>query len=197
MVLTIAYGRYYQSNIPFEFWDFDMKNFRGSKTLMDLYESISSDVSRAYNSGVSFCLAGLHGIGKSSVLSCFLRKCCEKNYSCLYTTLTDLVNSLIDAPRDDKYLVKKELTMVDFLVIDELDSRFVGSDATSDLFGKNLEHIIRTRGQNKLPTLFASNSPNPIEAFNGALKQSIDSLMSKVKIIPVIGKDFRKINNAQ
>jgi hypothetical protein len=68
----------------------------------------------------------------------------------------------------------------------------VGAGASSDLFGKTLEHIFRTRSQNKLPTIFCSNSPNPIEAFSGALKQSIESLFYKVKIIPVIGQDFRK-----
>jgi DNA replication protein DnaC len=189
--MSIAYRRYYESNVPVEYWDLDLKNFTNAN-LITIHEKITHDISKSYKDGLSLCFAGLHGVGKSSLLSCVLKTCCQKNYTCLYTTMTDLVNALIDAPRDDKYLVKKELTMIDFLVIDELDGRFIGSEASSDLFGKSLEHIIRTRSQNKLPTFFASNSPNPIEAFSGALKQSIDSLMSKVKIIPVIGKDFRK-----
>lgn len=172
-----------------------VNEFRGPKNLSDIYFHFEKDIPSAYKIGLTFCLAGSHGVGKSLTLSCILKRCCQKNYTCLYTTLTDLVNSVIDAPREDKYIVQKELTMVDFLVIDELDSRFCGSEASSDLFGKNLEHIIRTRSQNKLPTLYCSNSPNPVEAFSGALKQSIDSLMSKVKLIPVIGKDFRKVAN--
>jgi hypothetical protein len=40
----------------------------------------------------------------------------------------------------------------------------------------------------------ATNSPNPIESFNGQLKASIDSLMKKhMKLFFVApGKDFRK-----
>lgn len=192
-VLVIAYTRYHQSNIPFEFWDFDMKTYQGPKELSSLYESITGDLKRAYHSGIALCLAGSYGVGKTSLISCLLKRCCERNYSALYTTMTDLVNALIDAPRDERYMVQKELTMVDFLVCDELDSRFVGSEASSDLFGRNIEHIIRTRFQNRLPTLFVSNSPNPVETFSGALRQSIGSLMSRVRIIPVIGKDFRKV----
>src|SRR5271163_4006581 len=127
-VMTTAYTRYHESNIPVDFWDFDMGSFQGSKTLLDLYNNVSQDIPKAYQIGLSFCFAGGHGTGKSTNLSCLLKKCCEKNYSCLYTTLTDLVNSLIDAPREDKYLVKKELTMIDFLVIDEVDGRFIGSE---------------------------------------------------------------------
>src|SRR3984957_6474350 len=88
--------------------------------------------------------------------------------------------------------VSRKLTGVDFLVIDEFDPRVIQTEATADLFGKMLENIFRTRSQNKLPTIFCTNSPNPVESFTGSIKNSIDSLMSQVKVIPVLGKDFRK-----
>ena len=120
------------------------------------------------------------------------KKACQKNYTCLYTNLSDMVNSLIDAPFDEKYLSRKELTNVDFLVIDEVDNRFASTENASDLFGQMLEQIFRSRLQNKLPVLMASNSPNPIEMFNGSIKASIDSLCSSMKTIVAIGNDFRK-----
>jgi hypothetical protein len=84
--------------------------------------------------------------------------------------------------------------MVDFLAIDEWDQRFMPSENAADLYARSLESIFRARSQNKLPTLMATNSPNPVESFNGALKDSIDSLMSGYMQFFVVspGKDFRK-----
>lgn len=188
----IAYNRYREANIPCSYWDLSMQEFKGPEKLAKLYADASENLSNIYQKGISFCLAGLHGVGKSMVLTAILKKACQKNYSCLYTTLGDIVSALIESPNDEKYLARKELMTVDFLVIDEFDPRFCNSLASADLFGKMLEQVFRTRTQNNLPTLMASNSPNPIETFNGPIKQSIESLMSKVKIIPVMGKDFRK-----
>ena len=79
------------------------------------------------------------------------------------------------------------------MVVDEFDPRFIPSENAADLYARTLESILRTRAQNKLPTLMCTNSPNVIESFNGSLRESVDSLMKGyVKIIPVFGKDFRK-----
>jgi DNA replication protein DnaC len=169
-----------------------MENFKGPEKLAKLYADAVDNLPNIYQNGISFCLAGSHGLGKTLVLTAILKKACQKNYSCLYTTLGDIVSVLIDSPNDEKFLARKELMTIDFLVIDEFDPRFCNSLASADLFGKMLEQVFRTRTQNNLPTLMASNSPNPIETFSGPIKYSIESLMSKVKIIPVMGKDFRK-----
>lgn len=190
--MITAYNRYYASNIPVEFWDLNMKEFKGPEMLKKVYDNTINNLDKIYMSGESFCLAGKHGVGKSTITTNILKKACQKNFSCQYTTLTDMINILIDTFSNEKFNARYELMTVDYLAIDEFDARFIGAGNSSDLFGKTLEHIFRTRAQNKLPTIFCSNSPNPIEAFSGALKQSIESLFYKVKIIPVIGKDFRK-----
>jgi DNA replication protein DnaC len=169
-----------------------MKDFKGPEILLKIYTDITDNLSKFYQIGASVCFSGQHGVGKSFTASCIIKKACQKNYHCTYTTLTDVVNALVDAPREDRSLSQRQLTMSDFVVLDEVDPRFFGTDAAADMFGKTLEHIFRTRSQNKLPTIFCTNSPNPVEAFSGSIKQSIDSLMSKVKIIPIMGKDFRK-----
>jgi DNA replication protein DnaC len=169
-----------------------MKDFRGPPELKRAYEDITNNLPLAYKQGISVCFAGSHGLGKTLSQTCILKRACQKNYTCLYTTLADIVNALIDSPNEEKFLARRELMLVDFLVIDEFDPRFVQTESAADLFGKMLEHFFRTRSQNKIPTLFCTNSPNPVEAFTGAMKNSIESLMSNVKIIPVMGKDFRK-----
>ena len=191
-VKVIAYNRYADSNIPINYWNLDMKDFQGPDALKKSYEQISADFSAAYRDGISICFAGSHGVGKTLTATNILKRACLKNYVCLYTSLADIVSALIDSPTEEKFLSRRELMIVDFLVIDEFDSRFMQTETTADLFGKMLEHIFRTRSQNKIPTLFCTNSPNPVESFTGAIKSSIDSLMSQVKIIPVISADFRK-----
>jgi DNA replication protein DnaC len=141
---------------------------------------------------MSFCLAGTHGCGKTMAVTNILKKAAHKNFTALYTTLGDIVSALTLASSEDKFSARKELTEVDFLVIDELDPRFIGSENAADLFGRTFEHILRTRLQNKLPTIIVSNSPNPVESFSGSIKQSLESLMTKLPLVPILGKDVRK-----
>jgi len=190
-IMLIAYNRYAESNIQIEYWGLNMNDFVGSPELKKAYTRITENLSKVYGDGMSLCLAGSHGIGKTMTISCILKRACEKNYSCLYTTLNDIVNALIEAPYDDKYLVRKELMNVDFLAIDEFDSKYI-SDGASDLFARSVEPILRGRSQNKVPLFMCSNSPNPTEAFKGSIKQSIDSIFNRVKVIPILAEDFRK-----
>lgn len=171
-----------------------MKDFKGPEIYKKVYNNTINNIDNIYKNGRSFSLLGPCGIGKTTTITAILKKMSEKNYNCLYTTLTDMVNVLIEAPFEEKYLAKKELMQVDMLCIDELDSRFFAiSENTADLFAKSLENIIRTRFANKIPCIFISNSPNILEGFKGSFKVSLESLMSNVKEFVALGKDFRKV----
>mgnify|MGYP001602139738 CR=1 FL=1 len=189
-----AANRYYESNIPIDYWSLKMeKDFQGDPRLLKFYNDYTTNIKKNYTSGSSFCLAGNYGLGKTMAACCVLKKCVEMNFSCLYTTLSDIVATLSSSDSEDKFTARRELCMVDFLVIDEFDSRFISTDNAADLYARTLESIFRTRAQNKLPTLMCTNSPNILETFNGALKKSIESLMTGyMKIFPVFGDDFRK-----
>jgi DNA replication protein DnaC len=193
-VLLIAANRYAESNIPLEYWSLKMeKDFQGDQRLLEKYNEYINDLKSSYVNGSSVCFAGSHGLGKTMTITCILKKSCQKGYSCLYTTLSDIVTVLTNSSGEDKFLARKELVMVDFLAIDEFDSRFMPSENAADLYARSLESVFRTRAQNKLPTLMCTNSPNVVESFNGPLKQSIDSLMKGyIKMFPVFGEDFRK-----
>ena len=160
-----AINRYAESNIPIEYWSLKMeKDFSGDPRLKTKYEEYIADLKNSYINGVSICFAGSHGVGKTMAVSCILKNAAQKGFSCLYTTLSDIVNALTSAPNEDKFSARRELTLVDFLVIDEFDSRFMPSDNAADLYARSLESVFRTRSQNKLPTLMCTNSPNVVES---------------------------------
>jgi DNA replication protein DnaC len=193
-IKMIALNRYAESNIPIEYWKLKMeKDFVGDPRLKQKYEEYTADLKQARFTGSSLCFAGTHGCGKTMTTTCILKKACQKGYSCLYTTLSDVVTVLTQAGGEDRFLSKRELVMVDFLALDEFDSRFMGSDNAADLFARSLEGVFRTRAANRLPTLMCTNSPNVVESFNGQLRASIDSLMKGyMKVFVVMGEDYRK-----
>lgn len=195
-IKMIAYNRFAESNIPIEYWDLKMeRDFRGDPRLLAKYNDYVKDLKFAYINGNSMCLAGGHGLGKTLTTTCILKKACLQGYSCLYSTLSDIVNVMTQAVGEDRFLARQELAMVDFLAIDEFDSRFMSSENAADLYARSLENIFRTRSQNKQPTLMCTNSPNIVETFTGSLKSSLDSLMKGyIKVFPVLGEDFRKRN---
>ena len=101
----------------------------------------------------------------------------------------------VSGPMDQKFKARKELTMVDFLVIDEFDSRHMTTGASADLYGRQLENVFRRRSENKLPTFMCTNSPQILDSFEGPIRQSVASLMNYVTIVTVMGKDGRDPKN--
>jgi DNA replication protein DnaC len=173
-----AINRYAESNIPIDYWSLKMeKNFVGDPRLKQKYEEYVQDLRATYNSGSSILFAGGHGLGKTMTSTCILKKSCQKGYTCLYTTLSDIVSVLTSGSGEDKFLARRELVLVDFLVIDEFDPRFMPSENAADLYARSLESVFRARSQNKLPTLMCTNSPNVLESFKGPLRDSIGSLV--------------------
>lgn len=186
-------NRYYESNIPLEYWNLEMeKHFSGDPNLLQFYVGYTTDIKASYQEGKGHCFAGNYGLGKTLTGCNILKKCLKKGYSCLYTNLSDIVSVLTGGPYEDRFYAKKELTSIDFLFIDEWDNRFMSNENVSDLYARILETIIRTRAQNNMPTLFATNSPNIVEAFTGDLKNSLSSLKNGYIVeVPVFGEDFR------
>lgn len=192
-IKNVALMRYAEANIPAKYWDLEMdKSFQGDVILMEKYQEITKDLRDSYNKGIAYCFAGSHGLGKTYLCCNILKRAKEKGYSALYCNLNDIISVMVHGSSEDKFPIRKLLLTCDFLVIDEFDPRFYTNEKSAELFGKILEDVFRNRSQNGLPILMCTNSPNVIEGFSGAIKQSISSLMNCVTTIPVLGKDFRK-----
>ena len=182
--------RFANSNIPIGYWHLKMEDFAGSKMLSTKYKEVTANLQQTYSDGICMCFAGNHGIGKTYIVTNILKAALVKGYQCLYVTLSDIVTNAVSND-SDKYRARKELMMVDFLVIDEFDGRHMGG-AGADLYGRQLEDIFRKRWENKLPTFMCTNSISVTDAFEGPIKQSISSLMSNAQIVSVLDRDFRK-----
>lgn len=193
-ILSEVFTRYYNANIPVDYWWREMEGWVGPPRLKSYYDEITKDIKRSFKEGKRGLLAGKHGCGKTYVCSCILKRVVETNkYSALYVNLTDIIHILLSSTPDIKVQARELLLNVDFLVIDELDSRFMGSENAADLFGRILEPIMRTRIQNRMPLFFCTNSVKVEESFSGPLQASIESLMRVVNLIPIIGgKDARE-----
>lgn len=193
---STAVLRYAESSIPVEYWGLSMeKSFVGDPRLKQKYDEYVTDIKQAYISGKSICFAGNFGVGKTLSGISILKKACLKGYSCLYTDLSTIVSILTTSSfGDEKSIVRKELAMVDFLMVDEVDQRyFKASDAANETFARSLEFIIRARTSNQLPILMATNSPNIKETFVNQFKDSLGSIMSKIEVFAIMpGNDFRK-----
>lgn len=187
--------RYADANIPILYWNLEMdSDFVGFPGLKIKYQEITKDLKSAYKNGIAVCFAGSHGVGKTLTVCNILKRAVENDFSSLYVNLGDIIAILLNSnDLEDKTLARRELLMVDFLVIDEFDARYMSSDKSSDLFGKILEEIFRTRSQNKLPTLMCTNTIDVVKSFNGPIKESIQSLMNTVELFPVLGKDQRMV----
>ena len=184
-----AFNKYYIANIPVDYWFRDMNDFNGSKALSRRYEAMTEDIELSYAEGLKSCFAGSHGVGKTYTCACILKRVAESGkYNALYVNLTDIINVLLS---ENKEVGRRLLLERDFLVIDEFDSRFMGTSNSADLFGRIIEPVIRTRIQNRLPLLICTNSPDLTEGFSGPLQASIKSLMKVVKLTPALGKDYR------
>lgn len=63
-IMIDAIHRYADANIPVDYWDLDMDNFQGDKAILKRYREIATDIDKAYDDGITLCLAGKHGVGK-------------------------------------------------------------------------------------------------------------------------------------
>ncbi len=189
--------RYYDANVPVDFWFKSMKDFKGDENLADLYKEINNDITAYITKGFSIFLKGRHGTGKSMVSSLILKKIVQAGYNGLYTTLSDIVTVIVNGGNESKFESYRELKMTDFLILDEFDPRFFRSnEASAELYGRILENVVRIRFQNYMPTILITNNADPMKDLGSDLGASISSLISGyARTITVTGPDFRRTLN--
>lgn len=184
-VIQTAFVRYFQANIPIEYWKSTAKSFTGPLQLKAWIDE-SADIAAVYKRGETVCLAGNHGIGKTTAGAILLKAAANKGFSAFYTTAPALAASVGSGA-----MSVQDLAAYDFLMVDEVDPRFFPTGAAANFFGRSIEVVIRDRQSNRMPLVLATNSPNLASAFLDEMGASIGSLFKRVKVVAAIGTDQR------
>ncbi len=184
---------YAAANIPISYWNLAFKDFQGDPRFKEIISKKISDIDSLYEEGKSYAFNGLFGTGKTYASCCLLKTALVAGYAAKYYTMSELIQEIIN---DHEGQFIHNILITDFLCIDEYSSRWVfPSEKSEQLFGQNLEYILRTRFQNQLPTIICSNDSNVRDVLAGEFARPLDSLFSQhLEVIGVAGKDFRKGN---
>lgn len=176
--------------IPLLYWDLRMSDFRGAPQIKKATEKYIEELSSNFAAGTNVCFSGTLGTGKTYSMTNILKAALTKNYSCLYITLSEMV-SLLTGP-STRHTSFETMAGVDFLAVDEVDSRHIAqSDAAQDFYGAAFERVLRSRIQNRLPILMATNNASLDEAFSRQFQKTIESLSANCIVVAALGKDFR------
>ena len=188
--------RYAKAGVPIDYWLLAFKDFQGDKNFKNFIKEKLKDIHSTYDEGRSMAFVGNLGVGKTFAACSILKLAIINDYTAQYTTMSYIINNILSNDVSTaSYL--KQLNELDFLVIDEFDERYVfPSEKTEILFGSNLEYILRTRFQNKLPTILCSNTEDIDTVLSYEFSNAFKSLRSRyMDLVYVSGKDFRKEGN--
>lgn len=176
--------------IPVDYWFREMKDFYGEENFKQAILQYSGDISGEYDRGSALCLTGERGRGKTMAACSVLKKALLEDYTGFYVTLVEAVSKLMSP---ESYNFRRLVRRCDFLVIDEVDQRFFPKQGSMELYGNHFENMVRSRFQNKLPTIICTNSSDTGQIFGGEFGKSFESLGSQfVRVLPAGGKDARK-----
>jgi len=180
-----------EANIPCAYWELSYKNFEGAPNIKAAVETYAKELDENFLSGKCIAFAGTMGTGKTFSLCALMKLIIAKGHSTYYTSMPDMMMYLTDTVH--KRAFYQIMASVDFLCIDEVDSRhFASSDLSESFAGRTFERIIRHRIQNRLPILMATNEVKLENAFTGEFKKVVESLASiNTVVVPALGKDYR------
>lgn len=185
-----------EAEIPVDYWRRDLRDFYGDQNFGRCVKDYIDNLNEMYLNGESLCFVGHPGTGKTFAACSILKQAVLPNvshpdyFSAYYITMVDATTKLMSSySHNFREMVKH----YDFMVIDELDPRFFPSEGSRDLHGNHLENILRTRVQNKLPTILCTNSEDVGQIFTGEFGRTFQSLISQfVRVFRAGGKDVRK-----
>ncbi len=184
---------YARASIPVKYWNLSLDTFQGDANFKEfITNQLKPEViHNMYAECKSYAFAGRFGVGKTFGACEILKGVQTVGYTAKYTTMNEIVDMVTS--KEERYEFKQTLLLSDFLVIDEFDGRYIPtSEVGKEVFGTNLEGIVRARFQNMLPIIICTNNSSVEDVFDGTFKQTLGSLFSEnITHIPVGGVDLR------
>lgn len=189
--LTSRIQKYSDAGIPANYWTSTFKDFDGDDEYADVVRGVISNIDGVFDSGKSYIFVGPLGVGKTFGISSILKMAICKDYSSRYSSMVEVINQILSGQNSDAI---QSLLKYDFLAIDEFDNRWIfPSEKSEQIFGSTMEYIIRSRFQNGLPTILATNNAEVDDILKGMHGKAFSSLRSQyMETVYLSGKDFRK-----
>jgi DNA replication protein DnaC len=183
--------KYAEAGIPASYWTVSFNNFKGDPSYADLVREVIGNIDSTYDSGKSYMFVGPLGVGKTFGISSILKMALCKEYTARYSSMVEVINQILSGGNSNAVA---ELLKYDFLAIDEFDNRWIfPSEKSEQIFGSTMEYILRSRFQNGLPTILATNNAEVDEILTGMHGKAFSSLRSQyMETVFLSGKDFRK-----
>ncbi len=183
--------KYSDAGIPSGYWTLSFQDFAGDAEYKRVVQETLSSIDSVYDKGRSFMFAGPLGVGKTYGISSILKMAICKDYSAQYSSMVEVINKILSGENSNTIA---ELIKYDFLAIDEFDNRWIfPSDKSEQIFGSTMEYILRSRFQNGLPTILATNNAEVDQILTGMHGKAFASLrLQYMQTIFLAGKDFRK-----
>ena len=186
--------KYEEAGIPSNYWTTSFSNFTGDKNYAESVKDIISNIDKKYDEGKSYMFVGPLGVGKTFGITSILKMAICKDYTSKYSSMVEVINKILSGGNSNTI---SELIGYDFLAIDEFDNRWIfPSEKSEQIFGSTMEYILRSRFQNGLPTILATNNAEVDGILTGMYGKAFSSLRSQyMETIFLSGKDFRKRTN--
>lgn len=183
--------KYADAGIPSSYWTLSFSDFKGDQDFKTRIQEIITSIDLVYDSGKSFMFAGPLGVGKTYGISSIIKMALCKDYSARYSSMVEVINDVLSGSNQN---VIAELLKYDFLAIDEFDNRWIfPSEKSTEMFGSTMEYVLRSRFQNGLPTILATNNAEVDDILAGMHGKAFASLRAQyMETIFLSGKDFRK-----
>lgn len=189
--IQLTPDRMLKSGILEEFWDLDIKDYRGKPEVVNVLKDYMENLNNARTKGISLFLYGSNGTGKTFLGVEMLKEAIRQGYSAQFASLGGIIQALTDGWYDSnkKLLYEKKIRDVDFLMIDDVgkEMRVSKSGLTEVVF----DNLIRYRTFRNKPMILTTNSD--IESVENAYGKSIVSLLyGKFLPVKIVGQDYRK-----
>jgi DNA replication protein DnaC len=183
--------KYSDAGIPSSYWTLAFADFAGDADFKKSIQNVIADIDGTYDAGRSYMFAGPLGVGKTYGICSILKMAICKDYSVKYSSMVEVINDVLSGSGSN---VVAELLKYDFLAIDEFDNRWIfPSEKSTEMFGSTMEYVLRSRFQNGLPTILATNNAEIDDILAGMHGKAFASLRTQyMETIFLSGKDFRK-----
>lgn len=201
----MAYAKFDEANIPREYWDLSIENFKetsGEKALASKkVKQIIADLDKYYREGKGLLLYGRKGTGKS-MLSIEIIKAAaisKKGYSVYYDFYPVVFNEFTHKGyKADEVKAKYEkiFAETDFLVLDELvkeQDYFNSTGENSDQMSKRFLEMNILKKRASRPTILISNLQNGMEDIKKYYGPYVASMIShNFELMQFNDDDFRE-----